>query len=617
MVTVTTAEHEPIRPRAPEGLRKALTPKALKGAWKATVRAGLRNQPLMDLHDHLDYHLNMSGICERLAAQVTAGVYRPKSPEVVLSEKALGVCRRTVVPQPEDALVLQALVDYLEPFVKARRPSDAAYYSRSHSFPTIESLDGTFSYPWWLLWPEFQGRIWKFAESRPITVVTDVANYYDTIPLHGLRHELSRLMDSDVSLLDFLFFVLDSFVWRPDYIPHPGMGLPQLDFDTPRLLAHTYLFPADELLESCVPGSWVRWMDDIDFGVDTERDAKDLLRRLDQVLSSYGVRLNTGKTKILTAAEASRYFWIQDNRALGVVRNLIDEGVDKPHLVEARRRLVEKSYRRFNTTLRKSGYVGHWDKVLKRYLDLLGRLRSPLIVRQCGDWMRSRPGVRPSVLRYLQRLGFTRSRFMLVARFLQADCVDDVALFACARLLVTWRVPNSRSMRTEMMALALELGGRSTRASFVPFVAGLLLVVKYGSGAELDAYVERHRACWAHHEWAGRQVAAAAPRLSGPAIQSVRRTLVETAQVEGLRVLDHLDRLASLDRLDKRLTGHLDPEPHKGNPYPFGKVLLLLHFSKSPQLREAVTAIREKAITTVEDRVVASLLNEGGERSPS
>lgn len=346
------------------------------------------------------------------------------------------------------------------------------------------------------------------------------------------------------------------------------------------------------------------------FGVETEREAKDILRRLDRVLSSYGVRLNTGKTKILTSEEAARHFWIQDNRALGVVRNLIEEGSRTPRAQVARRRHVERSYRRFASALERGGLVGHWEKVQKRYLDLLGRLGSPLVVRRCAEWMRSRPGLRSSVLRYFQRLGFTRGRYRIVADFIRSDCVDDVALFACVRLLVQWRIPRSPVVAGELLGLASELGKRSTRAAFVPFVAGLWLMAKYASRTELESFVTRHRDCWAYQEWAGRQVAAAAPRFSDAAVTSVRRTLVETGQVEGLRVLDHLDRLKRVERLDRSLKSHLDPELHRGNPYPFSKILLLIHFLSCRQLADDILPIREKVAETVHDPVLARLLRE-------
>jgi hypothetical protein len=49
-------------------------------------------------------------------------------------------------------------------------------------------------------------------------------------------------------------------------------------------------------------------MDDIDVGVDTIVDAKRVLRSVDLVLQTKQVRLNSGKTAILTRSEAIRAF---------------------------------------------------------------------------------------------------------------------------------------------------------------------------------------------------------------------------------------------------------------------------------------------------------------------
>ncbi|HZG42978.1 MAG TPA: hypothetical protein VEY93_08460, partial [Longimicrobium sp.] len=107
----------------------------------------------------------------------------------------------------------------------------------------MEDIDASFSYPWWELWPQFQSRIWSFSDQFPYTVVTDVATYYDTIPLGSLRHAIASLGRFRQDVMDLLFYMLEAFIWRPEYIPVTGVGLPQLNFDAPRLLAHAYLFP--------------------------------------------------------------------------------------------------------------------------------------------------------------------------------------------------------------------------------------------------------------------------------------------------------------------------------------------------------------------------------------
>ena len=67
-------------------------------------------------------------------------------------------------------------------------------------------------------------------------------------------------------------------------------------------------------------------MDDIDAGSNSRQEGKKLLRNLDNVLSSQGLRLNTSKSKILSAQDAVAHFWIQENRALTIIENSIKYG---------------------------------------------------------------------------------------------------------------------------------------------------------------------------------------------------------------------------------------------------------------------------------------------------
>jgi len=131
--------------------------------WKKTVRDGLRKQHLEDIHDFLDIHRNIKPFAERLRKDVLDGHYKPSAPEFVNLEKRDGIPRRLAIPEPADALALQCIVEVLEDELKKAQPSQNAYYSRSHHKPNSEEqVDATFAYPWWILWLEFQKRIWEF-----------------------------------------------------------------------------------------------------------------------------------------------------------------------------------------------------------------------------------------------------------------------------------------------------------------------------------------------------------------------------------------------------------------------------------------------------------------------
>jgi hypothetical protein len=226
---------------------------AMRAVWKNTVRNGLRRQDVLDLHDYHDFHRSLDTILEALRTEVCTASYRPKRSQQVRIEKAAGICRRIHIPAPEDAVLFQTMVDSIAVELLQKQPAHNAFYSRSHPrYRNPNDVDHTFPYDWWELWPEFQRRIFQFTSSCDFIAVTDISNYFDCISLRQLRNTIASLVVFDEPLLDFLFFMLEEFVWRPDYLPSSGVGLPQLNFDAPRLLAHVFLFESDTLLSELV-----------------------------------------------------------------------------------------------------------------------------------------------------------------------------------------------------------------------------------------------------------------------------------------------------------------------------------------------------------------------------
>ena len=441
------------KPTEAVGLESALSIGAMKRVWKETVRAGLRSQPIQDLHDFLDIHRSLEAFATRLREDVLTGVYRPAPAEFALLEKRDGITRRLAVPAPADALLLQCVVEVLESQLKTVQPSANAYYSKSHTPKSIESIDHTFAYPWWLLWPEFQERIFKFTDDFPFVVVADIANYYDCIPLPALRHTIAGCGAFKEGLLDFLFFMLEAFTWRPFYIPHSGVGLPQLNFDAPRLLGHTYLFKIDEELTKSTNGNFVRWMDDINAGVPSREAGKRLLRDLETALNRLGLRLNTAKSRILSAEEAVEHFCLQENRALTIVENVLKLNPTSDVLDKSKQHL-KKRFKRFS----KRPLKGNWDKVYKRYFKLFGMLSDRFLEKHVASHLANTPTLRGAAFRYFGALGYSKHRLEIVRDFLvSGHCEDDISLFEAVKCLVDWRIPMSKSNRVYLVNVAHEL----------------------------------------------------------------------------------------------------------------------------------------------------------------
>ncbi len=272
----------------------------------------MRRQPIPDPLENLDFHIRLDAMCAAIEAEVLSGAYIPASPIRFLSEKSRGLCRQLVIPSVKDALVLQTLSDALWAEIRSKAPTKKSFYAPGdHQFSKV--IKGHSSeYGSLNAWLAFQETIFGFAKSKKFVVVTDISNYYDTISYDHLRNILADLSIAREHALDLLIYTLSCMLWQPDYMPRVPVGLPQSNLDAPRLLAHCFLFEIDEFLSHTPKVDFARYMDDIDIGVDSVAAAKSVLRDLDLALQTRQIRLNSGKTRILSESDAYRHFKIRE-----------------------------------------------------------------------------------------------------------------------------------------------------------------------------------------------------------------------------------------------------------------------------------------------------------------
>lgn len=592
-------------------LDTVFTVPGMRRVWTKTVRTALRRQPLADLHDFLDVHRNLTPYLQALRSEVLSGQYRPLPPEITLLEKHDGIPRRLCLPAPADAILLQTLVDILQSAIAAKQPHPNAYYSQSHSPQSPEDVDGTFAYPWWILWPEFQQRIWQFAGTYPYVVVTDLANYFDCIPLSALRNRIASFGAFNETVLDFLFFLLDAFTWRPFYMPQSGVGLPQLNFDAPRLLAHAYLFPVDAELQRSTGGDFVRWMDDINCGVKDIDSARHLLRDLEIVLNSLGIRVNSAKTKVLAAKDALAHFWVSENQAITVLSNLVKAATPGSPSWHQHRSYAWKRYRVF----RKQEQIGQWEKVCKRYFTLFGLLGDTRLERDVPWLLDNVPGLRGSICRYYTLLGPSKRRLQQLKEFLLSGrCLDDASLFEAVRTLGAWKGQVQGPRRDAMISLVQvisKLGSRSLTSTGLT-VAGVSsavwLLAKYGRPQEIADFLKSSEPLWTRSSWAARQVAAVTPLLLEADRHSVETRIVQSGLVEALRVLASLGQLSRISTLDAQLRSYLLHPPTAGYPYPLEKAIVARVVLRSRLDKFARNELRTSLIKLIPDPCYLSIL---------
>ncbi len=579
-------------------LHALFTKKRLVTLWRKLVRQQLRKLEITDLHDYYDFNVNIEERALEIIEKIDAGLYRAESPLIYRVEKKMGICRHMLVPSPSDALVFQILTDELHEQLVKRQPSPNAYYSRDrHSIPLPHAVPEAKSYPWFVLWPKFQEDIWGFSRSHKYLVTTDLSNYYDNIGLRELRHVISALAETQEVYLDLLFSLIEDLSWSPDYLPRSHKGLPTINIEAPRLLAHALLFEVDYVLKRRTRDSFVRWMDDINFGIDSKRKAHVVLGELNDVLKSRGLALNLAKTEIIASNEAANHFLFRENKVLTT-------NIDKARRLKtpaARDRHARKAAREFYSHLR-TCEARNRDKLTKRYFTLFRSLKTPRPLKKGVDIFLESPGIRSSVLYYIPSIPFTKPAGREILRLVDdLTYFDDVTMFQLTGAIVAWAVPPDYRGRWFISELAGKLRTFKTPFGWLCLVN---LLSKYGEPHEVMTAVANLRKFDVRDGFFHRQAMAALTRAVGINSRVVRRQWNEEiakGHADSKSVASNLKLLldSPFPAKSHRLYKYLFPDK-KQTPYPLPKFLILCLLAKSDADR-SVTKKRPELDTHVGD----------------
>jgi hypothetical protein len=533
----------------------------------------MRSFEIFDLHDYYDFNYAIESRADTIVEKVLSGQYRAESPLVYRLEKSFGVCRHVMVPTPSDALVFQLLTDSLYKSVIKKQPSEGAFYARDrHTMRLPHEHQEARSYPWFILWPKFQKDIWQFSRSHHYLVTTDLSNYYDTIGLRELRHVISSIAKSKEVHLDLLFSLIEDLSWKPDYLPTSQKGLPIIDIEAPRLLAHALLFEVDYVLKRRTKNNFVRWMDDINFGVSDKREAFVILGEINDVLKSRGLALNLGKTEIMTAQQAQFHFLFRENVKL----SRIQARARKLKTLRARKRLAGRLQVELERHIR-GCKARNKDKVTKRYLSILGILRMPVALSQVKRLYINHPPLRTSVLKYLAKLSFSkRVANTLVELWDGTQFYDDVTRFSFVQAVVEWQVPCNNMGLAFLTKIELRLKSFSTAFDWLCY---LVFLAKYGESHKILNAVQIGRTFGSKEPFFARQRIAVLSRglaVNASVVLRAWRTERLSGYSDSASVANSLLQFAggNFPHKTHRLYTYLFPKKPQ-NPYPLPKFLLL------------------------------------------
>lgn len=563
-------------------LKKVFEQERLEVTWKKKVRISMRNQFIEDPIGHYDFDINLAEICSRLERELLSGTYEPRSVRRILSEKSKGLCRQLVIPTAEDAVVLQCLSDALYADIKNKAPSKKSYFEpEDHSFSNNPknkfAVSNYGSFHSWLL---FQQAILKFSKERKFVVITDIANYYDHVSYEHLRNIIASRIEVREAVLDMLIFVLSGYLWQPDYMPRSEIGLPQINLDAPRILAHCFLYELDEFLESIPNADFARFMDDIDIGVDTIGEARTVLRDIDLVLQSRHVRLNSGKTQILTADEARKHFMVGENLLIEKLIGRINDKSKAQKPIDKEKSSISRAIR---IGLKKKYFDrGNGEKILKRLLTLARRVGAHVGLAELREIIARRPSVRSSAFEVIEHQPLTLGSFSLISEYLtNGRAVDDTPFVEGIGALVSAKASDV----IDTYVAAGDLLTQLDRTSFFQLYGSLWLASKYASPDGILELVEESIGTWKRDDWLGRLVGGMRPVIQKHNhLKTYEKIVRSSGNRAAMIVWGFHERIENENTIEPKLRKYVQaPNPTKPLGITHSKFLTLLSVISSNQ----------------------------------
>jgi len=579
-----------------QALANIFEKKKVSAIWRKIVRGQLRSLDFKDLYDHYDFNYNIEERAGAIRNELLNGTYRVSLPLIYRLEKKFGVCRHIVIPQPADALVLQALVESVADQLVKKQPSDNAFYSRDKHNVGKPHDAAEYGLSFRQQWKKLQKEIYRFNDEKKLLVVTDLTNYYDSIDINELKKVFLGYIDSNEVVVDILFRIIQDITWKPDYLPYNARGLPTSNLEAIRLLAHSFLFELDEVLDRKTNRNFTRWMDDIVIGVDTRKDAIELISSISDMLKSRGLALNLSKTAIYNSEEARYHFQIDENKYLDSL-----EGLRKgdPYYKERTTELRRNFRKHFKDTSPK-----YWDKVAKRYITAFGKAESPKLLTEITNVYLDYPGLRPNLLIYLSKLGYTKRAGQKVEEILKAlDVFDDISLFQIANIVTLWEVP----LKDSAAEFLTSIDQRLVAAAFnsknpADFYSALWFKAKYNHTEDLYGFVKKYQNLWQSDSFLRRQVTAVMARLlitNSNEVEELLRLQISSGVVSTVSLANQIHYFSTIQGLDNKLTFYLFPK-NRQRPYPLQKFLVLCSVLNSEAIRTD-SDVRAAVLANVKD----------------
>lgn len=313
------------------------------------------------------------------------------------------------------------------------------------------------------------------------------------------------------------------------------------------------------------------------------------------MLKSRGLALNLSKTRVITAEEGHFHFQIEENSQIDEFERLVKEertdGLDKKVLKCFEDHLDDESPK-------------YWDKIAKRYITTLGKLRSKRLLNRLPELYDRYPGLRSNLLIYLANLGYSQRASTAVLKIVrQLSVFDDISVFQVCDLVTAWTIPTSRSAQTFLDSFDSEIARLSFSGKRPSgFFSVLWFRAKYYHPLKLNDFIRQYVNLWQSDSFLRRQVTAVLARtlMSDPdKVQSLLESQIAAGNPSTISVANQILSFRKLTTTNKKLTFYLFPSSPP-NSYPLSKFLVLCSILNSDAIRD-MPLVRDEVRRVVKD----------------
>jgi hypothetical protein len=323
-------------------------------------------------------------LSEMISRQVTASLWRPSASYLCFTHKRSGGYRELVFPQLVDSVVGRRAIDVLEAKITAD-DNGRVFCGRSHANSNREPGDYE---DWFQTWMDYSSKIASAARGEQLAFVFDtgVSDFFPSIDRARAKQFLAQRTGAQESLIELIFYCLESWLPRFNYLPMGGLPIEPNDIS--RLVAHNYLKVVDARFPDGDASRNLRYVDDTTIFVPDREAANRAKRKHHMTLREVGLNPNAAKSEIMTVEDYEQRRHREVNRRISVLDR-------------------EKDERGFNTLVAewyRSRTKTNWEQVTKRLYGTAIKRDWPAMKRRVRDDLRRVPVLTKIAIDYLLRL---------------------------------------------------------------------------------------------------------------------------------------------------------------------------------------------------------------------